>query len=407
MAEIPETTTSATSERNYLDEARELANRLTLNRVASKLKSDPAADLTDFLSKQLKKYPVFVDSLAKSARAKSQQNETVMNDAGKRHEPPGLPTSLLISPELPLEILHPLSSHLLELAFEGESVCAIDGLSDPLSKAFLGAINRRLSEAECLHELHGNFVLGLGPSVAVKISGSLDPDHISNLHYVNSRIPDMPAPQCLGAFRNGRLSYFFLTRVPGVTLESVWPNLSTSHKLSIQKQLNDIFKGLRSHAPELPSGQLNLGSFETGICKDTRRMQRVSDKPIRTEAEFNDFLCHAPGRTITPWVKMVRPCLKEDHRIVMTHGDFHPRNIMVSWERDQGSAPTAEGIRVSGIIDWELAGWYPEYWEFVKALNTINMRGPLCDWIEFLPTEAIGSYPMEYSIDCILGRWLG
>lgn len=53
------------------------------------------------------------------------------------------------------------------------------------------------------------------------------------------------------------------------------------------------------------------------------------------------------------------------------------------------------------------AGWYPEYWEFVKALNTIKTRGPLCDWIDFLPTDALESYMVEYSIDCVLDRWLG
>lgn len=103
---------------------------------------------------------------------------------------------------------------------------------------------------------------------------------------------------------------------------------------------------------------------------------------------------------------MIRSSLREDHRIVFTHGDLHPRNIMVSWEGNQRSVAAAENLRVTAILDWEFAGWYPEYWEFVKALNTIRTRGPLRDWIDFLPTDAIGSYMIEYSIDCVLGRWL-
>lgn len=43
------------------------------------------------------------------------------------------------------------------------------------------------------------------------------------------------------------------------------------------------------------------------------------------------------------------------YAIVFTHGDFYPRNIMVK-----------DG-HVKAIIDWEMAGWYPEYWEFAKA----------------------------------------
>ena len=37
--------------------------------------------------------------------------------------------------------------------------------------------------------------------------------------------------------------------------------------------------------------------------------------------------------------------------IVFTHGDLGPQNIMV------------ENGHISGIVDWEQAGWYPEYWE--------------------------------------------
>ena len=134
----------------------------------------------------------------------------------------------------------------------------------------------------------------------------------------------------------------------------------------------------------------------------------MSETSIVTEAEFNEFLCHAPGQAVTAWIRMIRESLRADHRIVMTHGDLHPRNIMVSWEDGgEGGVAAAENVRVTTIIDWEFAGWYPEYWEFVKALNTVTTRGPLRDWIEYLPTDTIGTYPVEYALDCLLDRWLG
>jgi aminoglycoside phosphotransferase (APT) family kinase protein len=43
------------------------------------------------------------------------------------------------------------------------------------------------------------------------------------------------------------------------------------------------------------------------------------------------------------------------HSIMFTHGDFRPANIIVK-----------DG-HIAGTIDWELAGWYPKHWEFVKA----------------------------------------
>lgn len=44
------------------------------------------------------------------------------------------------------------------------------------------------------------------------------------------------------------------------------------------------------------------------------------------------------------------------HDIVFTHADLNLRNILVD-----GNG------KISGIVDWECAGWYPEYWEYTKA----------------------------------------
>ncbi|KAI9375272.1 hypothetical protein BJX61DRAFT_549940 [Aspergillus egyptiacus] len=46
------------------------------------------------------------------------------------------------------------------------------------------------------------------------------------------------------------------------------------------------------------------------------------------------------------------------HRIVFTHGDFKAHNVLVG---DDG--------HLSGFLDWESAGWYPEYWEFTTAMR--------------------------------------
>jgi aminoglycoside phosphotransferase (APT) family kinase protein len=55
---------------------------------------------------------------------------------------------------------------------------------------------------------------------------------------------------------------------------------------------------------------------------------------------------------------MYRDLLPDNGKVYFTHGDLTLRNIMVSG--DPGSC------RVTAILDWEQAGWYPEYWEFCK-----------------------------------------
>ena len=48
--------------------------------------------------------------------------------------------------------------------------------------------------------------------------------------------------------------------------------------------------------------------------------------------------------------------LPTDDSIRFTHGDLVPKNIMVD----------AEGVRITGIIDWGNSGFYPSYWEYCR-----------------------------------------
>jgi thiamine kinase-like enzyme len=58
-----------------------------------------------------------------------------------------------------------------------------------------------------------------------------------------------------------------------------------------------------------------------------------------------------------------RDLLADDVDICFTHGDLNLRNIMID------GAPGA--VKISAIIDWEQAGWYPAYWEYCKSLIAV------------------------------------
>jgi hypothetical protein len=59
-----------------------------------------------------------------------------------------------------------------------------------------------------------------------------------------------------------------------------------------------------------------------------------------------------------------------------------------------------ETVSVSGIVDWEMGGWYPEYWDALKALN---LRGTddESDWWNSLP-EQISQYVAEIALDSFI-----
>lgn len=78
----------------------------------------------------------------------------------------------------------------------------------------------------------------------------------------------------------------------------------------------------------------------------------------------------------------------------MTHGDLCPFNILVKSE---------DTLHISGIVDWETGGAYPEYWEYVNAFkSSFNNQN---DWCFYLPEAGIGRFFDEYAKYCLIGRY--
>ncbi|EPS27818.1 hypothetical protein PDE_02762 [Penicillium oxalicum 114-2] len=78
------------------------------------------------------------------------------------------------------------------------------------------------------------------------------------------------------------------------------------------------------------------------------------------------------------------------HNVCFTHTDLRPQTIIV------------RGGSITGIIDWELSGWYPEYWEFAKSLYVWRWQN---DWVDYL-TKALKPYYNEYAVHSFLAEAL-
>ena len=75
------------------------------------------------------------------------------------------------------------------------------------------------------------------------------------------------------------------------------------------------------------------------------------------------------------------------HDIVFTHGDLDLHNIIVK-----------DG-HISGIIDWECAGWMPEYWEFAVILRCFDSKS---EWHRLIKTVPSFKYEIEMAADVAL-----
>ncbi|KAK0385616.1 hypothetical protein NLU13_6793 [Sarocladium strictum] len=316
----------ASQEESSAHKARAIANDILVRNISLRIKGNASVDLLPFLQQQVEQYPQLCNSLAQSiSRRKSTSSCSDASTENGDGESSAVAELLHFQLKGDISIIQPLDSSIIALTTDQQN---LEGAQDEL---LVPGLNYLIAHSQVLWRLHSTAVLEISPSSVVKVGTSIDLDSITNLQYINQHAAGIPAPSSLGALRCGRWTYALMSRAAGETLETAWPRLVPSQKLSVQQQLNTIFTNLRSNSPDDASQQY-IGSFTSRRCKDMRRNLREATKPVQTEENFNDFLCDQPRRTKTSWIQMVRPLMSASHRLVMTHGDVHPRNIMVEWD---------------------------------------------------------------------------
>jgi len=209
--------------------------------------------------------------------------------------------------------------------------------------------------------------------------------------HVWSHKENIPVPEPLGAISVGSSNYIFMSYIEGDPLAKVWPHLSHELKGSIQSQLGGILQCLR----RMPLQSKYLGSGDPSLCRDLRRHVRTSEGSISTETEFKAFLVSTHRELNPVYLDLITSTLSTSHQIVMTHSDLRPENILVLH-----TAPNT--IKITGLVDWELSGAYPEYWEYVKALAGVSWS--LSDWYLYLPTDTIGKHIDAWCQECLIDR---
>ena len=192
---------------------------------------------------------------------------------------------------------------------------------------------------------------------------------------------DIPVPKVYFAEICDGTTIIEMDLIQGVVLDEVWPNISTEEKRSYAQQLRTIVDQLRSLQGAY------IGSIDHGPAADARRDTNRGG-PFSSQADFVGFLLsNTIAKAPKIYTKMLREQLSTPHKIVLTHGDLSPKNILV---RDG---------RIVGILDWEFAGWYPEYWEFVQFF-----RGVHSEYREYSDIIFDPLYPGELMADHFLGH---
>ncbi|KAI2603351.1 kinase-like domain-containing protein [Hypoxylon fragiforme] len=152
---------------------------------------------------------------------------------------------------------------------------------------------------------------------------------------------------------SGPTAYLLMTRVPGFPLWRCQNVLSESDLERIANQLKNYIAQLRN-IPRCPKSDFPICNTLGEACRDYRIRHADPVGPFADEAEFSQVLRYSDDPA------------RRGHNIFFTHADLNARNILADKTVHSDGTVT---WNVSAIVDWETAGYYPEYWEYTKAMQ--------------------------------------
>ncbi|EGX94386.1 Protein kinase-like domain [Cordyceps militaris CM01] len=168
--------------------------------------------------------------------------------------------------------------------------------------------------------------------------------------------PGVPAPLLIDTYTDEGNDVVIMTQVPGQRTLDVLFRMTYQERRQLADDLGKAVAQLR----RVPN---RSGYLFTGVARNRNQGARICDAvvgdqacgPFHSEDEWNLSMT---GGEIQSWrLRHPEALSSPKHGSVFTHADLHLNNILV------------DGGQFSGIVDWEISGFYPEYWENAKGMN--------------------------------------
>ncbi|GAA5929140.1 hypothetical protein JCM10213_004994 [Rhodosporidiobolus nylandii] len=161
----------------------------------------------------------------------------------------------------------------------------------------------------------------------------------------------LPIPKVYHVEQEGDSTFIYLEALPGRNLTTALKWLSPPQEQRLQKEIERAVK--RLHRVKGPAGS-RVGA-PTSHPLSALFAERVVAPSLHSAADFHNYLrdlylSHNPARA-EEYDREIGSRFDDAAALVLVHGDLHPHNILV------------QDGRLSGIIDFGRAGWYPEWVE--------------------------------------------
>ncbi|KMU81530.1 hypothetical protein CISG_09092 [Coccidioides immitis RMSCC 3703] len=231
----------------------------------------------------------------------------------------------------------------------------------------------------------------LGPTVVKVgrkhvIKGPCQLPELEALLYISEHTT-IPVPRVRCTYNGPGGIYIMMDHIQGTDLETLWlRGLKPKEKETIINDIAAILTQLRTlHPPK----EGVVASAQGGAILDYRIGSQLVG-PFQSHSSFHSFLRGGVPLETTAKVfgEDIASCHSNNYQTFFSHSDLAPRNIII------------RNGRIVGVVDWALAGWYPEYWDLTKAYYT-SFKIP--DWPESIKFK-LPSYADELMAERLLWR---
>ncbi|EWC48883.1 hypothetical protein DRE_00188 [Drechslerella stenobrocha 248] len=206
-----------------------------------------------------------------------------------------------------------------------------------------------------------------------------------------------------GSKTGSRLNYMLIEALPGEPVGDIWADMDETARERFKREFVGYLRELRGlDQPPLPTREVDANSRRSDLAESSApsaqallaeegdmlevapslsvtghryigalNHQPLTDHRIATipYGPFEDVQGWLNCEYLLGYVSRARPrdvyesleqqlTRRKDWKVVFTHSDLTPRNVLV--EKHSG--------RITGIVDWDSAGWCVEWWEGVKGL---------------------------------------
>jgi hypothetical protein len=180
-----------------------------------------------------------------------------------------------------------------------------------------------------------------------------------------------------------KFHFTIMSRAKGSNIGVIWNTLTREQKNDVSQDLKDCIKEWRQitrpHMQKVDGSELydpfigtctGRGCIKTGRNEEQwlENLTPAMRKGLLWKLWIQNKGCDADQHILASWIKEVdekvaqfKANFPKGGPYVLTHGDLHTDNIFISDENEE------KKFKISAIIDWELAGFFPWWAEAFRT----------------------------------------